>query len=165
MLALCTEKPKPIAQTTFRRAIKITDYRNFPPCARVSRKAVCGPETMYCLCQNHLVTLCLYPQFQHLIAAKCVYISRAHNNICGYSSVNYMSQRDLQRFWCSLCLQALKKYSVHDAGVVWAILSQCLASYQNYEKSVFTQNHIARKSEFFNITFSIFHLIACSDLL
>ena len=44
MLALCTEKPKPIAQTTFRRAIKL-QITETSPCARVSRKAVCGPET------------------------------------------------------------------------------------------------------------------------
>ena len=44
MLALCTEKPKPIAQT-FRRAIKL-QITETSPCARVSRKAVCGPETI-----------------------------------------------------------------------------------------------------------------------
>ena len=31
---------------TLQRAIKIADYSNVLPCSCVSRKAVCGPETM-----------------------------------------------------------------------------------------------------------------------
>ena len=44
MLARCTAEPYSIAQTTFRRAIKL-QITETSPRACVSRKAVCGPET------------------------------------------------------------------------------------------------------------------------
>ena len=106
------EKPKPIAQTTFRRAIKL-QITETSPRARVSRKAVCGPETtpLVCLFHNSLINIHILPlqnKKRDLNKAESV-IPGSNGRVTTTSTHDMMSSDDMEE--TEECLDMMRENS------------------------------------------------------